>query len=213
MSDKARADFWFDPFCPWSWITSRWLLEARAVRDFEVSFHLLSLAILNEDDLPKQFSNPKIMAKAWAPVRVLAAAERAHGAEIVEPLYAALGSRIHNGDNKAFGDLLKKDFEKIIAEALVEVDLPAELADAATSEEYQESLRASTDQGVKAPGAIAGVPTIHINGVAVFGPVLSRIPRGEEAGKLWDAVLTLASYPDFWEIKRKQPEDLTPDVS
>ncbi|ATL88109.1 disulfide bond formation protein DsbA [Streptomyces malaysiensis subsp. malaysiensis] len=213
MSEKTRVDFWFDPFCPWSWIASRWILEAQKVRDIDVSFHLMSLAILNEDDLPPQLSNPKIMAKVWAPVRVVAAAERAHGSEILGPLYAALGSRIHTGDNKSFGDLLKKDFDEIVAGSLAEVGLPAGLADAVTSEEYQESLRASTDEGLKVPGAVGGVPTIHVNGVAVFGPVLSRIPRGEEAGELWDAALALVSYSDFWEIKRKQPKDLTPDVS
>jgi 2-hydroxychromene-2-carboxylate isomerase len=212
MPEKARVDFWFDPFCPWTWITSRWILEAQQIRDFEVSFHLMSLAILNEDDLPPHLNNPKIMAKVWAPVRVAAAAERAKGREILGPLYAALGSRIHNGDNKSFGDLLKKDFDEIVVQSLAEVGLPAELAEAATSEEYQDALRKSTDEGLRAPGAVGGVPTMHLNDVAVFGPVLSRIPRGAEAGKLWDATLTLASYPDFWELKRKQPKDLRPEV-
>ncbi|WP_020389737.1 DsbA family protein [Kribbella catacumbae] len=212
MSEKTRVDFWFDPFCPWSWITSRWIIEARKVRDIDLTFHLLSLAILNEDDLPKQFADPRIMAKVWTPVRVAAAAERALGPDIVEPMYTALGSRIHNGENKVFGDLLKKDYDEIVAQSLAELGLPAELAEAATSEEYQATLRKSTDEGLKVPGAIAGVPTLHINGVAVFGPVLSRIPRGEVAGKMWDATLTLVSYPDFWEIKRNQPEDLRPEV-
>jgi predicted DsbA family dithiol-disulfide isomerase len=212
MPESARVDFWFDPFCPWAWITSRWFLEAHKVRDFDISFHLLSLAVLNEDDLPPEFSNPKIMAKVWAPVRVLAAAERAKGREILTPLYTAMGSRIHAGDNKEVGDLLKKDFDEIIAQSLDEVGLPAELAEAATSEEYQDALRNSNIEGLNVPGAIAGVPTVHINGVPFFGPVLSRIPRGEEAGKLWDATLTLASYPDFWELKREQPEDLRPEV-
>ena len=213
MSEKPRVDFWFDPFCPWAWITSRWIVEANRVRDFDVAFHILSLAVLNEDDLPPEFSNPKIMAKVWAPVRVLAAAERANGREILGPLYTAMGSRIHAGDNKEVGDLLRKDFDEIIAQSLDEVGLPAGLAEAATSEDYQDALRKSNDEGLNVPGAIAGVPTVHINGVAYFGPVLGRIPRGEEAGRLWDAALTVASYPDFWELKRKQPEDMKPNMS
>jgi hypothetical protein len=212
MPEKARVDFWFDPFCPWTWITSRWILEAQKLRDFDVSFHLMSLAILNEDDLPPYLNDPRIMAKVWAPVRVAAAAERAKGSEVLGPLYAAMGSRIHNGDNKNFGDLLKKDFHEIVAQSLDEVGLPADLAEAATSEEYQDALRTSTGEGLRVPGAIAGVPTVHINGVAVFGPVLSRIPRGEEAAKLWDATLTVVSHRDFWELKRKQPKDLRPEV-
>ena len=212
MPGKTRVDFWFDPFCPWTWITSRWILEAQRVRDFEVSFHLMSLAILNEDDLPPYLNDPKIMAKVWAPVRVAAAAERAQGREILGPLYTAMGSRIHSGDNKHVGDLLKKDFDEIVAQSLDEVGLPAELAEAAASSEYQDALRASTNDGLRVPGAVGGVPTIHIDGVPFFGPVLGRIPRGEQAGRLWDAALAVASYPDFWELKRKQPKDLRPEV-
>lgn len=213
MSEKSRVDFWFDPFCPWSWITSRWILEAQKVRDFDLEFHLLALAVLNEDDLPPQFSDPKIMAKVWAPTRVLAAAEQAKGRAILGPLYTAIGSRMHSNDNKEILDVLRRDFGKVIAEALEEVGLPAELAEAATSEEYYDVMRRSIDEGLNVAGSIAGVPTIHINGRPFFGPVLASIPRGEQAGKLWDAVETLGTNPDFWELKCEQPENLRPNMT
>jgi 2-hydroxychromene-2-carboxylate isomerase len=212
MSEYSRVDLWFDPFCPWAWITSRWILEAQKVRDIDVSFHIMSLAILNEGDLPPQLNDPEMMKKVWAPVRVAMAAEQTAGRDVLGPLYTAMGTRIHHKGNKKFGDLLKNDFDEIVAESLTEVGLPAELADAAGSESYDDAMRKSTQDGISVAGAIPGTPTLHINGVAFFGPVLSRIPRGEEAGKLWDAALTCASYPDFWEIKRAQPDDLRPQV-
>jgi protein-disulfide isomerase-like protein with CxxC motif len=211
MSKKSRVDFWFDPLCPWSWITSRWILEAQKVRDFEVSFHVMSLVILNEGDLPHQLNDPEMLKKVFAPVRVAAAAERAEGREILGPLYTAIGRRIHHAGNTGFHDVVARDFNKIIAEALDEVGLPADLAEAATDPQYDEALRKSNSEGMDVPGGGIGTPTIHINGVAFFGPVIGRIvPSGEQAGELWDAVLTLASYPDFWEIKRDRA-GLEPD--
>ncbi|MBS1691725.1 MAG: DsbA family protein [Actinobacteria bacterium] len=212
MPEKATVDFWFDPFCPWSWITSRWILEAQQVRDIDVRFHVMSLAILNEGDLPRQFDDPEMLKKAWAPVRVAIAAEHAAGPAILGPLYTAIGTRLHHKENTEFGDLLTYDFDEIIAGALHDVGLPAELAEAAGSTELDAALRKSNQEGLSAAGAIAGTPTVHINGVAFFGPVLSGIPRGEEAGKLWDAALHLASTPQFWEFKRDQPKDLRPEV-
>jgi hypothetical protein len=209
MSEKSRVDFWFDPLCPWSWITSRWVLEARQVRDFDVSFHVMSLVILNEGDLPHQLKDPEMMKKVWAPVRVAIAAEQAKGPEILEPLYTAIGKRIHHAGNKGFHDVVARDFKKLIDEALAEVGLPAELAEAATSDKYDELLRKSNSAGMDVPGAGIGTPTLHINGVAYFGPVFGRIPRGEEAGKLWDAAVTVSSYPEFWELKRSRG-DLEP---
>jgi predicted DsbA family dithiol-disulfide isomerase len=199
MTDERDVvDFWFDPLCPWAWITSRWVLEVEKVRPITVHWHVMSLAYLNEGrDLGEKYN--EMMKQAWGPVRVVVAASQAHGDEKVGELYTALGTRFHN-------EKQERNRETILA-ALAEVGLPAELADAAESTEYDEALKASHDAGIGQVGMDVGTPVIAVNGVAFFGPVMSPIPRGDAAGKLWDGVVLVAGTDGFFELKRTRTRD------
>ncbi|WP_344232529.1 DsbA family protein [Kribbella hippodromi] len=193
----SSADFWFDPACPWAWMTSRWMLEVEQVRDVRTTWHVMSLAVLNDgrDELPEQYRD--FLVNAWGPVRVLIAAEQAHGNEVLLPLYTALGKRIHlegRGIENGSGDVIK--------EALAEVGLPASLIEAATTDKYDDALKKSHHAGMDQVGMEVGTPVISVEGTAFFGPVVTPAPKGEAAGKLWDGVRLVAGTEGFFEIKR-----------
>jgi hypothetical protein len=200
MSERTSVDMWFDPICPWAWLTSRWLLEVEKVRPLEIRFNVMSLSILNGDrDLPEDYK--RRMDRAWGPVRICMAAADAAGPDVLRDLYTALGTRIH---------LQKYELdEKLYTEALTEAGLDPALADAASTEVWDDALRASHDAGMKPVGLDVGTPVIHVPGpdgetVAFFGPVVTPSPKGETAGKLWDGVLLVAATPGFYELKRSR---------
>ena len=196
--EPTVVDFWFDPVCPWAWITSRWMQEVSQVRPVTMRWHVMSLSVLNEGrDMPERYQ--ELMRTGWGPVRVCIAAEKHGGPEVLGPLYSALGARFHHE---------KAPRERATYEAaLAEAGLPADLADAAESTEYDEALRASHAEGIDRVGYDVGTPVISVNGMSVFGPVVSPIPRGEAAGRLWDGVLLIAGTDGFFELKRSRTRD------
>jgi predicted DsbA family dithiol-disulfide isomerase len=197
--DRTPVDFWFDPLCPWAWITSRWIMEVERQRPVQTRWHVMSLGVLNEDkeDLPEKYRT--LLAQSWAPVRVSIAAEQRHGSQVLGPLYTALGTRFHV-------DKAPKNRETIEA-ALAEAGLPADLAEAGESDEYDDLLRKSHQEAMERVGYEVGTPVISVSGVSFFGPVVSPIPRGEDAAKLWDGVLLVAGTDGFFELKRSRYRD------
>ncbi len=195
----TQADFWFDPLCPFAWISSRWILEVEEVRDITVSWHVMSLAYLNQDrDIPDDYR--EMLKPAWGPVRVCIAAAQAHGDDVLLPLYTAMGNRIH---------LEKQPISReLIVAALEEAGLPVALADAMDDSSLDDAVAKSHHLGMDQVGDDVGTPTIAFEGAAFFGPVLSKIPRGEEAGRLWDGCVAVASFPYFYELKRSRTGEL-----
>jgi protein-disulfide isomerase-like protein with CxxC motif len=196
----TNVDFWFDPLCPFAWITSRTVLEAEQVRDIEVTWHIMSLAYLNEDkDIPDDYR--EMLKDAWQSVRVCMAVQEKYGQEKLAELYTALGTRKHTQG----GEQLDRG---LITGALEEVGLPAELADAMDDSSYDEAIKKSHHAGMDQVGYDVGTPTIAIDGNAFFGPVLTKIARGEDAGRIWDGAVALSSFPYFAELKRTRQSEL-----
>jgi protein-disulfide isomerase-like protein with CxxC motif len=198
QQEPTLVDFWFDPLCPWAWIASRWMLEVEKVRPVTTRWHVMSLAVLNGGkDVPEQYR--EFMTQAWGPVRVAIAAEQRFGAGVLLPLYTALGTRFHQ--EKAPVD------RATVEAALAEAGLPADLADAMDSAGYDEALRASHADGMDRVGYEVGTPVISVDGASFFGPVVSPIPRGDAAARLWDGVLLVAGTDGFFELKRSRTRD------
>jgi hypothetical protein len=194
------VEMWFDPMCPWAWITSRWLINVQSIRDIDVTWNVMSLAVLNQGkDVPPAYA--EAMSHAWKPVRVITAAKRDHGGEVVLPLYTAMGNRIHRAG--------RKDFDAIITESCEEVGVPLSLAAMGESSQVDDLLLHSHNRGIELVGDQVGTPIISVPGadgdpIAFFGPIMTPAPTGEAAGQLWDGTLLVASIPGFYELKRSR---------
>ena len=194
---RSAVEFWFDPLCPWAWMTSRWMDEVEQVRPVDVTWSVMSLSVLNEErDLPEDYRS--MMDRGWGPVRVLTAAAQEYGDKVVKPLYDAMGTRIHLRR--------MRDRDVIIAESLEEVGLPAELAKAAHQKKWDRALRRSHRAGIDLVGTDVGTPVIAFGDIAFVGPVVTPAPKGEAAGRLWDGCLLVAGTPGFYEIKRTRTQ-------
>lgn len=200
--EQTSVELWFDPLCPWAWMTSRWLMEVERQREIAVTWSVMSLAVLNEGrELDADYRD--MMDRAWGPVRVIIAAREQHGDEVVKKLYDAFGTRIHLGENH--------DLDVVVKEGLDEVGLPAELAEAAHVDDYDTLLRASHERGISLVGDEVGTPVISVDGVAFFGPVVTPAPKGQAALDLFDGCVLVAGTPGFYELKRTRTKG--PDFS
>ena len=193
------VQFWFDPLCPWAWITSRWMLEVERVRPVRADWRIMSLAYLNLVQHEGKDLDPEYLArmsKAWGPVRVCAAAAAQAGSEVLGPLYTAIGTRLHNAG--------RREDPAVLTEALEDVGLPASLAAAADSDEFDQAIIASHREAFDEVGLDVGTPVLRIRGRALFGPVMTPAPRGEAAGELWDGLVLVAKTDGFFELKRSR---------
>jgi predicted DsbA family dithiol-disulfide isomerase len=204
--DREDMQFWFDPLCPWAWITSRWMLEVEKVRPVTIDWRIMSLAYLNLVQHKGEGLNAEYverMNRAWGPVRVCAAAAADAGPGILGPLYTAIGTRFHNQG--------RRDDPAVLPEALQEAGLAARLADAAESAEFDDAIKKSHHQAFDEVGLDVGTPVVRIRGKALFGPVITPAPRGEAAGELWDGLVLVSKADGFFELKRSRDRKPTFD--
>lgn len=204
------VEMFFDPMCPWAWMTSRWLMEVEKVRDVRVTWRVMSLAVLNEGrDLPDDYQ--AFLEQAWAPVRLVIAAQQAHGDDVVKPLYDAIGTRFHPGGAEPRD---AESVRRVLVESLAECGLEPELVDAATNvpgDDVDVALRTAHKRATDLVGTDVGTPVVAFGGTAFFGPVVTPAPKGADAGRLWDGCLLVAGTPGFYELKRSR--DVGPDFS
>lgn len=200
----TTADFWIDPSCPWSVMTASWLAGVQAERGIGVRWHAMSLAILNEgNEIPEEWA--QFTADSWGPVRVLAAADERFEPDQVRALILAMGRRIH-----ADG---RRDVDAVIRESVEEAGLPADLVEVAWVTDMDEVVRLSHKRAVALGGNDVGSPILAVAGpdgdqVGFYGPIVSRPLDGDAAVRLWDAYLTMATTPGFFELKRTRDEEV-----
>lgn len=192
-----RVDFWFDPLCPFAWVTSRWILEVEKVRDIAVQWHVMSLGVLNEEQNPSPAEDAEQLSR-WLPARASTAVEKQYGQAVLADFYTAVGTEVHNRGNR--------EFESATLNALRELDLDPEIVQQAKTDVNDKAMRASHEEGISQVGQDVGTPVVAFKGTAFFGPVLTTIPRGEDAGKIFDGSLALAQFPYFFELKRSRTE-------
>ena len=202
-----NVDLWFDPLCPWAWMTSRWMLEVEKVRPVHTTFHVMSLSVLNEGrDLPEDYR--RMMDEGWGPVRVALAVEERFGSDALRTFYTLIGTRIHPGGQP----VTRETAAAALADLAVASGRAADDAEYAgliaayETDANDEALRRSHHEGMDPVGSDVGTPVIHVNGMALFGPVISRVPTGDGAVAAWDAFVTLAQTLGFWETKRDRSE-------
>lgn len=192
----THVDFWFDPLCPWAWMTSRWMLEVEKVRDVHTTFHVMSLSVLNDGrDLPPSYR--ELMDNGWVGARTAIAVEQAHGSEGLREFYTAVGTRYHPGGEPKTAET--------IAKALADVGFSEDLV--VLDGRLDDDLRRSHHEGMDPVGDEVGTPVIRINGKSLFGPVISPAPKGEEAGNLFDGFEKVTAYDGFFELKRTRTVD------
>jgi 2-hydroxychromene-2-carboxylate isomerase len=201
MTDMQRdkVPSWFDPLCPWAWITSRWLLEVAKVQPVGADWRIMPLAYLHLEQ--RQGESPTeeyraLVERAWGPVRACAADAEHAGDQVLAGLYTAIGTRLHNQR--------RRDDPAVLTEALAEVGLPEPLAAAVTSTQFDQRVEQPHHQAFDEVGLDAGTPLLRIRGTVLFGPVITPTPRGKAAGQLWDGVVLIAGTDGFFELKRSR---------